>query len=116
MGVVTLIQDSIIEISSPGDFRRRLPEVRYIYIHDITGFRKFHKSKPALQLVSRLVATAGSIYLYYLVDNYTDMNFAEKISLSVGTGLATSAIVKAFFPERIKNYLSPNGWSVRVLK
>ena len=30
-GVVTLIQDSIIEISSPGEYRKRMPEICLLY-------------------------------------------------------------------------------------
>jgi len=115
-GVVTLIQDSIIEISSPGEYRKRMPEIRYVYVNDITGFRKFRKSKPALQFVSRVMATAGSIALYYWVDSYTDMNFGQKLALSAGTGIATGVIARSFFPERVKNFIASNGWTVNVLK
>jgi hypothetical protein len=113
-GIVALIRDSLVELSIMDGVRKG--ELRTVAIKDITGFRKFRKSKPALQLLSRLITAAGSIYLFYAVDNYTELTFAEKLSLSIGTGVLSGVIVKGFFPERIRNVVAPDLWSVRVLK
>ena len=48
MGVVTNIQDSIIEVVSPMGTSLLMTNVRFIYAKDITGFRKFHRSRPIL--------------------------------------------------------------------
>ena len=117
-GVLFSIQDSIIEIISPtaqGTISLGGTETRLIYIKDITGFRKFHKSRPYLMALSTISITIGSIYLYYFIDKKTNLNFGEKFGLSLGTGLVTTLIVKSIFPDRIK-YKIGEAWSVEVLK
>jgi len=117
-GIVYSIQDSLVEIisnTSSGKMNFSGPEVRFIYIKDITGFRKFHLSRPYLMALSNISITIGSILLYYTIDKRTNMNFGEKLGLSLGTGLLSTIIVKGLFPERIK-YKIGKDWQVRVLQ
>jgi hypothetical protein len=117
-GVVLSIQDSIISLAAPvsnGRTATGATETRFIYIKDITGFRKFHRSRPYLMVLSNITITVGSIFLFYAIDQKTDLTFAEKFGISLGTGLITTGIVRAAFPERIKNKIGED-WEVRVLK
>ncbi len=117
-GVVLSIQDSVIEIISPtarGKISLEGTEIRFIYINDITGFRKFHRSRPYLMALSTISITIGSVYVYYMIDKKTNLNFGEKLGLSLGTGLLSTIIVRSLFPERIKNNIGEN-WSLKVLK
>lgn len=117
-GVVLSIQDSIVGIISTvssGKFSTGATETRYILVRDLTGFRKFRRSRPYLMTLSNVAITVGTVLLFYAIDKNTDMTFAEKFGLSVGTGLVTTIIVRAAFPERIKNRIGEE-WEVRVLK
>jgi hypothetical protein len=117
-GVVFSIQDSLIELISTvssGRISMGATENRFIYIKDITGFRKFHRSRPYLMALSNIAITVGSILLYYSIDKKTNLRFGEKLGLSIGTGLLSTIIVRGMFPERIKNKVG-DIWEVRVLK
>jgi len=117
-GVVFSIKDSVIGLIAQvasGKINLGLTEIRYIYLKDITGFRKFHRSKPYLQAVSSVAITVGSILLFYSIDKHSDLTFAEKLGISVGTGLVTTMIVRAAFPERIRNKLGTD-WKMELLK
>lgn len=117
-GVVMSIQDSVISIIAPvssGRLNTGATETRFIYIKDITGFRKFRRSRPYLMGLSNISITVGSILLFYAIDKNTDFTFAEKLGISVGTGLVSTVIVRALFPERIKNKIGDE-WEIKVLK
>jgi hypothetical protein len=116
-GIVMGVQDSVVEITGPVSGRLSLgaTETRFILIKDITGFRKFHRSKPFLTALSNIAITAGSIYMFYTIDKKTNLSFGEKFGLSVGTGLLTTFIVRAMFPERIK-YRIGTDWMITVMK
>ena len=116
-GIVFSIEDSVIEIISPnkqGMINLGGNKTRHILTKDITGFRKFHKSRPYLMALSSISITAGSIYLYFYIDKKTNLKFGEKLGLSIGTGLISTMIIKAIFPERIKNHLGEE-WSLRIV-
>jgi hypothetical protein len=117
-GVVMDIQDSVVELISTlssGKISLGTTETRFILIKDITGFRKFHRSRPYLMTLSSVAITIGSIYLYYVVDKRTNLNFGEKFGLSLGSGIFSTLVVRGFFPERIKNKIG-DAWEVKVLK
>ena len=112
------IQDSVVEIISTissGRMNLGATETGFILIKDITGFRKFHRSRPYLMTLSSIAITVGSIYLYYIIDKKTDLSFGEKLGLSIGTGVFSTLVVRGFFPERIKNKVGKE-WEVKVLK
>ncbi len=117
-GVVMYIQDSLISVVAPvtsGRINTGATETRYIYIKDITGFRKFRKSRPYLMGLSNISVTVGSILLFYAIDRKTNLTFAEKLGVSLGTGIVSTILVRAMFPERIKNNVGTD-WEVTVLK
>ena len=116
-GIVMSIGDSIIELSAPstGLSAMGAMDTRFIYVKDITGFRKFHKSRPYLMTLSSLTIAVGTIVTFYLIDKKTKLNFGQKFGLSLGAGLVSSAVVKALFPERVKNKIGEE-WTVIVLK
>ncbi len=117
-GVVFSIEDSAVGIIAPvasGKFSGGATETRFILVKDITGFRRFHRSKPYLMSLSTISITVGSIFLFYAIDKQTDLTFAEKLGVSLGTGLLTTVLVRAAFPERIKNKVGAE-WELKVLK
>jgi hypothetical protein len=116
-GIVMSIEDSIIEISTPstGLSGIGVVDTRFIYTKDITGFRKFHKSRPYLMMLSSLTIAAGTIVMFYIIDKKTKLNFGQKFGLSLGAGIISSAVVKGLFPERIRNKIGEE-WNVVVLK
>jgi hypothetical protein len=117
-GIVVSIEDSIIGIAAPGTtgmFGATTTDTRYVYIKDITGFRKFHRSRPYLMSLSTITVTVGSIYLFYLIHKNTDLSFGEKLGVSIGTGVVTSLLIRAVFPERIKNKVGEE-WQVKAVK
>jgi hypothetical protein len=117
-GVVMSIQDSVISLIAPvsnGRINTGATETRFIYVKDITGFRKFRRSRPYLMGLSNISVTVGSILLFYAIDQKTDFTFTEKLGISLGTGLLSTMIVRAAFPERIKNKIGEE-WEVKVLK
>ena len=116
-GIVFSIEDSVIEIISPnkqGMISLGGYKTRHILTKDITGFRKFHKSRPYLMTLSSISITAGSIYLYFYIDKKTNLKFGEKLGLSIGSGLISTLIIKAIFPERIKNHIGEE-WSLKIV-
>ncbi len=116
-GTVMSVEDSIIEISAPATGLSGIGviDTRFIYIKDITGFRKFHKSRPYLMTLSRLTIAVGTIVMFYVIDKKTKLNFGQKFGLSLGAGLVSSAVVKGLFPERVKNKIGEE-WVITVLK
>ncbi len=117
-GVVMDIRDSVVEIISTvssGRITMGATETRFILVKDITGFRKFHRSRPYLITLSSMAITVGSIYLYYVADKWTKLNFGEKFGLSLGSGIFSTLVVRGFFPERIKNRIGAE-WEAKVLK
>jgi hypothetical protein len=116
-GTVMSIEDSIIELSTPATGLSGIGgiDTRFIYIKDITGFRKFHKSRPYLMTLSSLTIAAGTIVTFYIIDKKTKLNFGQKFGLSLGAGIISSAVVKGLFPERVKNKIGEE-WSVTILK
>ncbi len=117
-GTVLSIQDSVVSIIAPtssGKLSAGGTETRFIFIKDLTGFRRFHKSRPYLMSLSTISATVGSIFLFYAIDRETNLTFAEKLGVSIGTGLISTSLVRLAFPERIKNKIGTE-WEVKVLK
>lgn len=117
-GIVMSIQDSVVEITAPvssGRMSLGATETRFILIRDITGFRRFHRSRPILMTLSNLAITIGSIYMYYSIDRKTKLSFGEKFGLSLGSGLVSTFVVRGMFPERIKNRIGEE-WAVTILK
>ncbi len=115
-GTVLSIQDSVVSLIAPtGKFGGGGTETRFIYIKDLTGFRRFHKSRPYLMSLANISVTVGSIFLFYAIDRKTDLTFAEKLGVSIGTGLVSTALVRLAFPERIKNRIGAD-WELKVLK
>jgi hypothetical protein len=117
MGVVSEIEDSLVAITSIKNNNTGQTAVRWVYVNDINGFRKFRRSRPYLVLVSNVITAAGTIVLYAVVDRHTNWGFGEKLGFSVATGLATRLLLNGLFPERIKNHVGPNqAWRIQVLK
>ena len=117
-GVVMSVQDSVITLVAPvssGKLNTGATETRFIYIKDITGFRKFRRSRPYFMGLSNISITVGSILLFYAIDQNTNFTFAEKLGISLGTGVLSTIIVRAAFPERIKNKIGEE-WEVKLLK
>ncbi|HSZ24222.1 MAG TPA: hypothetical protein VK766_00805 [Cytophagaceae bacterium] len=116
-GIVMSIEDSLIEMASPNSSlsNKGMSEVRYIYTKDITGFRKFHRSRPYLISLSNVVIAAGSIYLYYEINKKSNLTFGKKLGISIGTGLVGKFFERLIFPDKIK-YKIGEEWKVEVLK
>jgi hypothetical protein len=116
-GMVISVEDSIIEISTPSTSLSAIGSIdtRFIYVKDITGFRKFHKSRPYLMTLSRLTIAVGTIVTFYIIDKKTNLNFGQKFGLSLGAGIVSTAVVRGLFPERVKNKIGDE-WSAVVLK
>ncbi len=119
LGMILSVQDSIIEISAPsygsGMLKTSIEDPRFIITKDITGFRKFRRSRPYLMALSTMAISIGTIFTYYIIDKKTTLSFGEKFAISLGSGIATKLIVRGLFPERIKNKIGKT-WAVSTQK
>ena len=113
-GHVLSIKDSVIEMSTPvaSLFVKRDEKTRYINVKDITGFRKFHRSRPYLKGFTNLVIAAGTIYLFYIINkDKNDLSYGDKVAISIGTGIIGRFAEKIIFPQKIKNKIGEE-WEI----
>ena len=113
-GHVLSIRDSLIEMSTPvaSLFVKRDDKTHFINIKDITGFRKFHRSRPYLKGLTNLVIAVGTIYLFYIINkNKNDLSYGDKVAISIGTGIIGRFAEKIIFPQKIKNKIGEE-WEI----
>ncbi len=91
-----------------------IPETqRTILLEDITGFRKFVRSRRALKTVAQLGVAVGSILLFRKAIDRSELSDTGDILLTLGVGIGTTVLVESLFPKKVKKRMS-EGWQYEV--
>lgn len=92
----------------------RHPEKFQIAVIDIIGFRGYSMTRSISKSLLELGLAGGNLALYYGVLAPAALGTGPAILISVGAGVASYFLVKALYPEKIKNTVE-NGWSFKVI-
>lgn len=92
----------------------RHPEIFQLAVTDIIGFRGYSTARSLSKSLLELGLAGGNLALYYGVIAPAALGTGPAILISLGAGLASYFLVKALYPEKVKNTLG-NGWSFKVI-
>lgn len=110
-GTVTELIDSMITIQSLEKFRNVTLK---IHVKDITGFRRFNKSRLYLEPAISVGVTVSSIFLFYWIEqNHPSVGFGARLGISVGVSIVSSGISKLIFNKKIHQKVS-YGWQMSL--
>ncbi|HCS20849.1 MAG TPA: hypothetical protein DIW47_09880 [Bacteroidetes bacterium] len=111
-GRITAITADTIFMES---LKLRHPEKFQIAVVDILGFRGYSNARSISKSLLELGLAGGNLALYYGVIAPAAIGTGPAILISVGTGVASYFLIKALFPEKVKNTIG-NGWSFKVIE
>jgi hypothetical protein len=117
-GQVQEFKGRITSITSDTIFMENLklrhPEKFQLAVADITGFLGYSTARTISKSLLELGLVGGNLALYYGVIAPAALGAGPAILISVGTGVASYFIIKALYPERIKNTVK-KGWTFKVI-
>lgn len=108
--IIAITPDTIFMES----LRLRRPEKFQIAVIDILGFRGYSNGRSISKSLLELGLAGGNLALYYGVIAPAAMGTGPAILISVGTGVASYFLIKALYPEKVKNTVG-NGWSFKII-
>lgn len=111
-GRITAITPDTLFMES---LKLRNPEKFQIAVGDIMGFRGYSNARSISKSLLELGLVGGNLALYYGVIAPAALGAGPAILISLGAGIASYFIVKAIYPERVKNTVK-NGWKFKVIE
>ena len=91
-----------------------LPETqRTVMLNDITGFRRFIRSRHTLKAIAQIGTAVGSIILFRSVIDRSKLSGTGDILLTLGVGFGSTILVESLFPKKVKYHVS-NGWQYEI--
>lgn len=87
-----------------------------IQIKDISGFRKFRKSRLWLLPTLKAVNTIANLGLSIVLGNNNDISTTKSILIGTGVGLTGNILIESLFPKKVKQYINKQDWKIFIQK
>ncbi len=116
LGQPQVIEKSVLQVTETAVvlgqtvFGNVVPQTEWTLLTpDITGFRKFMKGRNALKGGLRLATGVGLAFFYREALSKDKFTTTQSILITFGIGTATSLLIEAMFPKKVKNRIG-QGW------
>ncbi|MEH0155715.1 hypothetical protein V6R21_16320 [Limibacter armeniacum] len=113
-GKVLKIDGQMVILNSPKHKKNTFSGKRYLNVKDITGFRKFRKSRQWLKPALKLSATIGNVLLSNYWSRTDKLSTTNSILAGMGIGLGSNIGINLLFSEKIKYKVEKDGWKILI--